>query len=79
MHLGFLHGTPIVAYKSVEEAIDQKSCLTCRHYKDDIPCQYYGACRAEKPAWNSPLFYNKAHGLIIESRLTTIEGEIQWI
>ena len=79
MHLGFLHGRPIVAYKSVEEAIDMKSCLTCKYYKEDIPCEYYGSCRAERRATDPPIFHTKALDTIIDSRLTTIEGEIQWI
>lgn len=79
MHLGFVQGKPIVAYRSVEEAIDRKSCLTCKKYTDKVPCVVYGDCRAEKPSWALPRFYIQANMEVINSRLTTIEGDIQWI
>lgn len=79
MHLGFLHGKPIVAYHDIEEAKRVHSCLTCRRYKDDVPCQYYGDCRAEKQPDDFPLFYTTASDELIESRLTIINGDIKWI
>ena len=79
MHLGFLHGKPIVAYKSVAEAISVRSCLTCKRYRDNIPCPFYGDCRAERQKEDIPTFYVQASDELIESRLTTVEGEITWI
>lgn len=79
MHLGFLQGKPIVAYRSVAEAISLRSCITCRRYRDDIPCSYYGECRAEKRRDDPPLFYTQASDELINSRLTIIDGDITWI
>ena len=79
MRLGFLGGKPILAYNSVSEALTAQSCLTCGRYREDIPCKYYADCRAGKRTTQPPLFYTQASDELIDSRLTTIYGDIKWI
>lgn len=72
-------GRPVVAYDNIEEAIDMGSCLTCSRFPDRDICNRYRVCRAGKKNSAMPLFYIMARREVIESRMTTVEGAIEWI
>ena len=60
----------IVAYSSVREAKQVMSCLTCKRYREYLPCKHYAVCRAEKEPDERPSMYLVASNVIIETRLT---------
>lgn len=72
-------GRPVVAYDSTEEAVERGACLTCNRFPDRDICKRYRVCRAGKKDSAMPLFYIMARREVIESRMTTVEGAIEWI
>ena len=70
------NGRPIVAYETVEDAIIAMSCGTCSKYTEELPCRFYAVCRASKEPSEPPYMYKQASDVVINNRLTTIEGDI---
>jgi len=67
-------GRIILAYDTVREARDAKSCLTCTKYRDIDVCKFYATCRAGKGEDEDPYMYAPAGTEIVKSRLTEVKG-----
>lgn len=72
MLIGEISGRLVVAYDSVQQAKDEKSCITCIRYRDDVPCRMYAHCRASKGADEEPIMFRLASNSMIENRLTPV-------
>jgi len=77
--IGRVHGRPIVAYESVEEAIKSRSCIACDNFSMDYICPLYARCRAELLSYEKPrAFVQKEENLIEKEFIGIRDIEILW-
>lgn len=75
MLIGRADGRLVVAYNSIDDAIDKMSCMACMRYGARIPCRLYDVCRAGNKPNEDPAMFVLAMDQTIEKRCTTITKE----